>query len=144
MGEHDDGGAGVGRNLRNGLLRPGDEDRAGARKSFRRREAGACVGHDGRPAEEPSGAAERFSGIDGPVDEEPRGRPVDVGEDGEAVVLERVASAGTDRCGPELRDPGRRVADGRPVLEDEELCAEIVTGDDREDDGAFAGLDDAA
>ena len=70
--------------------------------------------------------AERFRGVDGAVDEQPRRRRVDVGEDGAAV---RARARGCDRCAAR-RGRALRARRGRPgrraVLAHEELRAGVL------------------
>ena len=59
-------------------------------------------------------------------------------------MLQHVAATGAEGGGREPGELRRRVPRGRAVLEDDELGADPLAGEDREDDCAVACLDDAA
>ena len=81
---------------------------------------------------------ERLGGVDGAVDEQPRRRAVDLGEDRAALELDRPAARAADQLGRVRRQLRRAVADRLASLDDEQLRPEPLPFDDREDDGAAA------
>ena len=104
----------------------------------------AGVGDDRAPADHLRGAAERLGGVDGADHEQARRRPEDLREDLTAVpeVEELVPPGPQDlvEAGHGLVGPA---ADPLAGLGDEELRAEPVALDDREEHRALVGLDDA-
>ena len=97
-----------GRDLRERLLRPLDDELVRGRDPLARRELRARVRHDRVPAEELRAPAHRLGRVDGAVDEEARRRPVPLGEHLRAV--RRARGAGCARAGSARRTarPPRR------------------------------------
>ena len=125
--EHDHGRLVVGSHARERLLRPGDDQLVRAGDAFGRGELAARVREDRAPADCPGGGAERLSGVDGAVDEQPRRRAVHLGEDPRpAVEVEQGVAAAPQHLVHAFAQPARALADGLAALEDEQLAAEPV------------------
>ena len=97
MREDDDRRRVVGLHLRERLLRPGDDDLVSVRQALRGREAPSCVSGDRMPAEPTRSRTQRIRRVDGAVDEEPRRRSEDVGEDAVALELDDPAVSSPDQ-----------------------------------------------
>ena len=131
-----------GLHLGEGLFRPRDDDLRGARQPLRGREAGPRVGDDRPPADLLRRAAERLGGVDRAVDQQSRGRPVDVGEDLAAGDLDDAAPSSADELRRRLGELLRRLADALAVLRDEQLGTQVVACEHRQHHGALTALDD--
>ena len=125
VGEHDDRGADVGLDGRDRLVGPRDEQLVGARDPLARREAGAGVGDDRRPAEQlrRRGRAPRRC-----RSRRRRGGAAAGRRRRRRASRRRARSRGCGRVriasGARAASSARAVAGGRAVLADEQLRAE--------------------
>ena len=103
VGENDHRSSQVQLSLRHGLVWPEEKELVGAGDSLGRGEARPGVGDQRPPAEELRGATEGFCRVDRAVDEEPRRRGIDVGENRAAGQLDDVTAAPAPRRLLQLR-----------------------------------------
>ena len=106
--QHDDGGVAVGRDLRERLVGPFDDDLVGARHALAASRTRPRIDADRVPADSLRGGAERLAGVDGADDDQARRRAEHLREDPRAPVLELAVAPDIRRQRRQRRAERRR------------------------------------